>query len=108
MPIIPQTVSTEVGEAINAMIIASDRFRNWNDLEVQAIVRKIEKLQKIDSRDAFVRFGSLAAICGNVDDMLTYYRKAFLLPGELDTKHEFLAALGNAGMYSKAQEVCSW
>jgi hypothetical protein len=108
MPIVPQTLSTEVAEAINALISASDRFRNSNDLEVQAIVRKIEKLQKVDARDAFVRFGSLAAICGNLDDMFTYYHKALLLPGELETKHEFFASLGNAGMYSKAQDICSW
>lgn len=105
---VPQTLATEVGDALNALLRESDRFRNWNDAEVQAVVRTIEKLQKVDAREAFVRFGSLAAICGNVDDMFAYYDKALRLPGEAETKHEFWSSLGNAGLYSKAQEISSW
>jgi hypothetical protein len=105
---LPQTLATEVGDAVNALIHESDRFRNWNDAEVRTVVRTIEKLQKVDAREAFVRFGAIAAICGNVDDVFAYYDKALRLPGEAETKHEFCASLGNAGLYSKAQEICSW
>ena len=105
MIIVPQTLATEVGDALNALIKESDRFRNWDDAEVQTVLPAIKKLQKVDAREAFVRFGSLAAICGNVDDMFAYYHKALLLPGEVETKHEFFASLGNAGLYSKAQEI---
>lgn len=104
----PQTLETEVGEAINALLHRSDRFRNWNDPEVQAVIRMIEKLQKVDARQAFVRFGCIAAICGNVDDIFSYYQKALRLPGEAETKHEFWASLGNAGLYSRAQEIANW
>lgn len=108
MIIVPQTLATEVGDAINVLLAESDRFRSWNDAEVQAVFRTIEKLQKIDAREAFVRLGFLAAICGNVDDISPYYDKALHLPGEMETKHEFLGSLANAGLYSKAQEVGSW
>jgi hypothetical protein len=33
---IPQTLAAEVSDAINALIKKSDRFRNWNDPEIQA------------------------------------------------------------------------
>jgi hypothetical protein len=105
---LPQTLVNEVSEALNVLIHESDRFRNWSDAEVQTMVRTIEKLQKADAREAFVRFGSLAAICGNVDDVFAYYGKALRLPGEPETKHEFWASMGNAGLYSKAQEIGSW
>lgn len=108
MNIVPQTLATEVGDAINTLISESDRFRNWNDAEVQAVVRTIEKLQKIDARVAFVNFGALAAICGNVDDIFAYYDKALRLPGEAETKHEFWASMANVGLYGKAQEIGSW
>lgn len=105
---LPQTLASEVSDAINALIHQSDRFRNWDDPEVQTLVRTVEKLQKVDAREAFVRFGSLAGICGNMVDMFEYYRKALLLPGEVETKAEFLASLANAGLYGKAQEISSW
>src|SRR6266705_4809577 len=108
MILVPQTIATEVGDAVNALIRKSDKFRNWDDPEVQTVVREIKKLQKVDAREAFVKFGSLAAICGNVEDVFTYYHKALLLPGELETKHEFWVSLANAGLYSKAQEIGSW
>src|SRR5712691_11723019 len=108
MILVPQTIATEVGDALNALIRQSDKFRNWDDPEVQNLVRAIQKLQKVDARAAFVRFGALAAICGNVDDVFEYYRKALLLPGELETKHEYWISLANAGLYSKAQEIGRW
>ena len=108
MNIVPQTLAIEVGDAINRFINENDRFRNWNDPEVQTVVRMIEKLQKVDAREAFVRFGTLAAICGNVDEVFEYFDRALRLPGELETKHEFFVSLANTGLYSKAQEVGNW
>lgn len=108
MLIRPQTVTNEITDAINALIEESDRFRNWNDAEVQTLVRTIEKLQKVDARKAFVDFGCLAAICGDVESVFTYYGKALRLPGESETKHEFWTSMANAGLYSKAQEIGSW
>ena len=105
---LPQTLSSEVTDAINAFIDESDKFRDWNDAEVQTLVRTIEKLQKIDAREAFIRFGAVAAICGNVDDVFAYYDKALRLPAEAETKHEFWTSMGNAGLYVKAQEIGSW
>ena len=105
---VPQTLATEAVEALNALIRESDRFRDWNAPEIQALVRALEKLQKVDAREAFVRLGSIAAICGDVDGLFEYYKKALLLPGELETKHEFWVSMGNAGLYSKAQEIGSW
>jgi len=108
MIIVPKTLASEVGDAINVLLKESDRYRNWDDVEVQTVLREIKKLQKIDARVAFVQFGALAAICGNVDDVVTYYKKALLLPGEPETKHEFWVSLANAGLYSKAHEVGNW
>jgi hypothetical protein len=108
MIIVPQTLASETVEALNALINESDRFRDWNASEIQTLVRAIEKLQKVDAREAFVRLGALAAICGNVEGVLEYFRKALLLPGAPATKHEFWASLVNAGLYGKAQEIGSW
>ncbi|HXM83635.1 MAG TPA: hypothetical protein VN929_17115 [Burkholderiales bacterium] len=105
---IPQTLGGEVTADINALISESDRLRDWNAPEIQVLLRRIEKLQKVDARDAFVRFGALAAICGNVDALFEYYRKALLLPGEAETKHEIWVSMGNAGLYSQAQEIGTW
>jgi hypothetical protein len=105
---VPQTVATETADALNALVSESDRFRNRNDAKVQTLVRTIEKLQKVDARAAFANLGFLAAICGNVDDVLEYFTKALRLPGEAETKHEFWVSLLNAGLYAKAQEVGSW
>src|SRR6266700_2596755 len=94
MIIVPKTLASEVGDAINVLLKESDRYRNWDDVEVQTVLREIKKLQKIDARVAFVQFGALAAICGNVGDVVTYYKKALLLPGEPETKHEFWVSHG--------------
>ncbi len=105
---LPQAIASETVDSLNALLMESDRFRNWNDAEAQTLIRAIEKLQKVDAREAFVRFGGLAAICGNVGDVLAYYEKALRLPGEPETKQEFWTSLGNAGLYGKAQEIGSW
>ncbi|SRR6266536_225403 len=105
---VPQTLADETVDALNALIDGSDRFRDWNAFEIQTLVRAIEKLRKVDAKQAFARLGALAAICGNVDGALEYYRKALLLPGEAETKHEFWVSLGNAGLYAKAREIGSW
>jgi len=105
---VPQTLAGETAEALNALIAESDRFRDWNAAEIQSLVRATEKLQKVDARQAFIRFGAIAAICGNVDGLFEYFKKALLLPGELETKHEFFVSLANAGLYGKAQEIGSW
>src|SRR5690242_19552652 len=108
MTIVPQTLSTKVGDAVNALIHEGDRFRNWDDPKVQTVVREIKKLQKVDAREDFVKFGSLAAICGDIDEMIAYFHKALLLPGEMETKHEFWVSLANAGLYSWTQEIGRW
>ena len=105
---LPQTLGSATCDAINALIFASDRFRNWNDAEVQSIVADIEKLRSVDAREAFVRRGSLAAICGNVDDLAESFRKALLLQNQTDTKHEYWLSLANAGLYGKCQELGTW
>ena len=105
---LPQTIATETADAINDLIRESDRFRDWNAPEIQTLVRTIEKLQKVDARQCFVLLGSLAAICGNADDLSEYFNKALHLPGVPETKHEYWVALANAGMHGKAQEIGSW
>lgn len=105
---IPQTLSTETADALNALIRESDRFRDRNAPEIQELIRAIQKLQKVDAREAFVRFGAVAAICGDVDGVFEYYKKALLLPDAPETKHEFWVSLANIGLYSKAREIGSW
>lgn len=105
---IPQTAGEEITTAINALIYASDRMRNWDDPEIRDLFERIRKLQKVDARDAFVRFSALAAVCGRVDDVLEYGRKALQLPGEAETKHEYWVNLGNIGLYSEAHKISSW
>jgi hypothetical protein len=107
MPNIPQTINIEVCNAINALILGSDRFRDRNDDNVKAIVREIEKLKKVDPRQAFVSLGSLSAICGDVDGVVAYHRKALLLPDQAETRFEYCVSLMNAGLYSFAQEIAS-
>lgn len=104
----PQTLAKQTIDAINALLHASDRYRDWNSAEVQTQIREIEKLQKVDARQAFVLFGALAGICGDVDGLLKYFKKALNLPDQFETKHEFWIALGNAGLYSNAQEIGTW
>lgn len=104
----PQSISTETTDALNALIAASDRLRDWNSAEIQSLVHATERLQRIDAREAFVRRGFIAAICGELDRMDEYFRKAMLLPNEIPTKHEFHAALGNAGLYGRAHQLGGW
>jgi hypothetical protein len=104
----PQTSATETVDALNALIAESDRFRDREAADIQTLSRAIEKLQKVDARDAFVRFGALAAICGDVDGVLEYLRKALLHPNVEETKHEFWTSLGNVALYGKAQELGTW
>lgn len=105
---VPQTLGAEVTAGINALIDQSDKLRDWNAPEIRTLFRRIAQLQKVDAKEAFVRFGALAAICGKVDDVFEYYRKALQLPGESETKHEFWVSMANAGLYGKAQEVGTW
>lgn len=105
---LPQTIGDEVSGALNALIAQSDHFRDWNAPEVRELFHRIEKLQKVDARDAFVRFGCLAAICARVDDVLEYFRKALQHPDVAVTNGEYLGAAANAGMYGKAHEIGNW
>lgn len=104
----PKTLAEEVLDGFNALIAESERCRDWNSDEIQALVRTVEKLQKVDAREAFVRLGGLAAICGDVGRLLEYYGKALRLPDENLTKPEYWGSLGNAGLYSEAHEIGSW
>lgn len=105
---VPKTVSNEVISAINALIYESDKFRDWNSPKIQAINDAIGQLQKVDARAAFVARGHLAAICGMLEDVDTFFRKALLHPDQASTKHEYWVALANVGLYSKASELGSW
>lgn len=105
---VPKTLSDEVVGAINALIHGSDRFRDWSSTEVQSLRPEIKRLQKVDARDAFVRFGALAAICGEVDLMHENFGKALQLPGELATKHEYWVSVVNAALYKEAKEIGTW
>jgi len=105
---VPKTLGGEVTDGINALLHETDKLRDGTAPEIQNLFERIRQLQKVDAQQAFLRFGALAAICGNVDDVFEYYRKALLLPGEPDTKHEFWVSMGNAGLYGKAQEIGTW
>ena len=104
---LPQTRAADITATLNALIDESDRFRDWNNHQIRALVRELEKLQKVDAKAAFVLFGSLAAICGKVDDVFDSFRKALRLPGEPDAEHEFWTSLGNIGLHSKSSEYGS-
>ncbi|NGZ98672.1 MAG: hypothetical protein CV089_21585 [Nitrospira sp. WS110] len=105
---LPQTIGNEVVEQLNDLIGKSDRFRDWDSREIQVLRHRIRELQKVDARDAFVRFGALAALCGRVDDVREYLRKALTLPDHESTKHEFWASYCNVGLYREAQELGAW
>ena len=105
---VPKTVADECRDALNALLAESDRFRDWNSSEIQSIVQAVERLKEADAREAYIRLGCIATICGNVDGLLESYGKALLLQEAQDTKHEFWVSLANAGLYRKAQEVGSW
>ena len=104
----PQTIAKDIAQGINALIAESDRFRDENSPEVRLLSASIEKLQKVDARLAFISRGALAAVCGNVAEVLTCFQKAILLPEVEFTKHEFWATFGNVGLYGKASELGSW
>ena len=76
----PQTIASEVAAGLNALMRKTDRFRDWSDPEVQAVVREAEKLKKAEPREAYVLLGGIAAICGLVDETFDYYAKAFSQP----------------------------
>lgn len=105
---IPQTLGEEVAAGLSALIEESDRFRDWNSPEIQSLRFSIERLQKVDAREAFIRFGWLAAICGELSALSEYYKKALLLPDQATTKHEFWISMANAGLYREAREIGSW
>lgn len=105
---LPQTLASETSEAINALIGESDRFRDLNSTEIKMLLAEVAKLQKVDAREAFVRFGSISAICGDVDGVFEFFRKALQHPNEPDTKHEFWISLANVGRYSNARAIGSW
>lgn len=105
---LPQTIGQEVVEQLNELICKSDRFRDWDSREIQLLRHRIRELQKVDARDAFVSFGALAALCGRVDDVREYLRKALNLPDHESTKGEFWASFCNVGLYREAQELGAW
>lgn len=104
----PKTLSSEALEGFNALIEESDKFRDWNSPEIQVLVQTAESLQKAEAREAFVWLGSLAAICGDIDNLYEYFRKALLHPDQPATKAEYWSALANAALYKKAHEIGRW
>jgi hypothetical protein len=104
---VPQTISSEITRDINALIHESDEMRDWNSAEIQELFSRIGKLQKVDARAAFISFGALAGLCGDPDEVREYYRKALYLPEKDGTKFEFFTSMGNAGLYSEAQQLGS-
>lgn len=105
---IPQTIANETVEGFNALLREGDGFRKWNAPEIQALRKQVGMLQKVDAREAFVRFGEIAAISGEVDLVLEYFHKALQHPDKPKTNHDFWGALSNVGMYGKAHELGNW
>ena len=105
---IPQTLGDEVTAGINQLIHDSDRFRDWNSVEVRAVFARIKELEEADPVDAAVRFGALAAICGKVDALSDYYQMALAANADAPVKHEFWVSMSNAGLYEECQEIGSW
>jgi hypothetical protein len=103
-----QTIADETTDALNALVQESDRFRDWDTIEVRAFVRELETLKKVDARRAFVLFGSFAAICGKVDEVSEYFSKALRLTNDLHTRGEFWKSFVNVGLYGKAHEIGIW
>lgn len=102
---VPQTLGEEITDEINAYINQGDRFQDWDSPSVVALRTRIEKLQKVNAREAFVSFGSLAAICGYVEGVRDFYRKAMYLPDKDATNAEFYTSFGNVGLYGEAQDI---
>ncbi len=100
-----QTIASEAINGLNALIHESDAFREWDSAEIQELVREAEKLKKSDARVAYICLGAIAAICGNVADVLVFFGKALHLGDKDATNAEFRVSLGNVGMYSKGQEI---
>lgn len=105
---VPQTIGKEVTDALNDLLKQSERFHDWDSPEVHSLRDRIRVLQKVDAREAFLLFGTLAGICGRPADVLEYLRKALYLPDHEQTKHEFWGALANVGLYREAQELGTW
>ncbi len=105
---VPQTLGNETAEALNALIRQTDKIRRWDSFEIQNLLRVVEKLQKVDAREAFVRFGGIAAICGEAERVLEYFGKAQQHPDIINTNHEFWISLANIGLYKRAQEIGIW
>lgn len=105
---VPKTLAVECNDAVNALLAESDRFRDWDSDEIQSIVQAVERLKKADAREAYIRLGCVATVCGDVDRLFEYYGKALLLQDVQNTKHDLWVSLANAGLYRKAQEVGSW
>ncbi len=105
---IPQTIGLDISKGINELIRSSDRFRDWNSPEILALRDDCDKLQKIEAARAFIHRGALAAICGEVEQIFTFFKKALDHPDPVTTKFEFWTSLSNVGMYKSAAELGSW
>jgi hypothetical protein len=104
----PQTIAEELNEAFNRLLRESDRFRAWDAPEIQGLIEEARKLQKVDARQAFCLMGSVAAICGRLDEINEFYRKALALTDIPVTNHSHWIALANAGLYGSASGLGSW
>jgi hypothetical protein len=105
---VPQTVGEEVVAGINALLAESDRLRDRNAPEIQTLLFKAAQLQKVDARKAFINFGFISAICGDLEGLEENFRRALNLPDQPETKHEFWVCTGDAGLYGKAHEIGAW
>jgi hypothetical protein len=105
---VPATLAQEITDAMNALVRESDRFRDPSNPIVLEIFERIKKLQKANAQQAFVRFGFLAALCGDVGGVRENHRKALYLPDKENTQHEFWVSMGNVGLYGEAQEIGTW
>ena len=105
---IPKTTGEEIGEGVNALILDGDEFRRFDDPRVVTLWDEATKLQKADARLSFSLRGSMAAICGRIDDTHEYFRKALLHPDIESTRMEYWTALANLGLYSAASEQGTW
>ena len=105
---VPETLAKEINDGINALILASDEFRDRADAEVVSLFDAAEKLQKVDARASFSLRGSLSAVCGDVDGVREYFRKALYQPNTESTRLEYWIALTNVGLYSEAAKEVAW
>lgn len=105
---VPVTLETQISEGINVLISESDGMRNRDESAIVALHSEISKLQKVNAREAFVRFGSLAALCGDVEGTLANFKKALMLPDQENTNNEYWTSLINIGLFAKAKEIGVW